>query len=560
VHKLLERQLKRARRDGDGALDLDTLLDLVGQAYDEADRERQMRDRAFRLMSDEMVELNRRVQAKAEDRFRAIFDNVGEGIALTTPTGRIKLANRRFAEIIGGEASPVAGADIWTFFDLKDERGAGADAGRCFVAEMARADGRPAVPVAVTIDSAEIEGRRHLVWSLRDISDLKERERRLAETTSVLRAVLEHMDQGISMMDRDLRVTAFNRRIMELYDLPPDMTEGVTRYHDIVRYQAEKGEFGPGDVEEIVRQKVAIAAQFRPHRFERTRPNGQTVEVRGRVTPDGSMVAVYTDITDIRRTERALREAKEAAEFANRAKSEFLANMSHELRTPLNAIIGFAEAMQHGIKGKLPEAYRDYARHIDDSGRHLLSLINDILDLAKIEAGKRELNEEWIDVAALAAACGRMMADRAAESGIDFRIQPAPGLPGLFADERALRQIALNLLSNAIKFTKRGGAIVVRAGCDPDGALSLAVADTGIGMDPAKVPYVLQPFAQIENIMTRTQTGTGLGLPLVKALAEMHGGRIEIDTMLGRGTTVSVRFPPGRVAGSGTAAAAAEAA
>jgi PAS domain S-box-containing protein len=551
VHKLLERQLKRARRDGDGTVDVDALLDLVGQAYDEADRERQMRDRAFRLMSDEMVELNRRVQAKAEDQFRAIVDNAGEGIALTAPTGRIKLANRRLADLVGAEPAALVGADIWALFGPRANGGDDATAARCFVSEIIGAAGRPAIPVAVSVDSAEIEGRRHLVWSLRDISDLKERERRLAETTSVLRAVLEHMDQGISMMDRDLRVTAFNRRILELYDLPPDMKEGVTRYDDIVRYQAAKGEFGAGDVDEIVRQKVALAGQFRPHRFERTRPNGQTVEVRGRVTPDGSMVAVYTDITEIRRTERALREAKEAAEFANRAKSEFLANMSHELRTPLNAIIGFAQAMRHGIKGQLPEAYRDYAQHIDDSGRHLLSLINDILDLAKIEAGKRELTEEWLDLGALAAGCGRMMADRAAEAGIDLRVQAAPALPALLADERAVRQIALNLLSNAIKFTKRGGAVVVRAGLDPDGTLALAVADTGIGMDPAKVPHALQPFAQIENIMTRTQAGTGLGLPMVKALVELHGGRIEIDTALGRGTTVTVLFPAARAAAVG---------
>jgi signal transduction histidine kinase len=259
------------------------------------------------------------------------------------------------------------------------------------------------------------------------------------------------------------------------------------------------------------------------------------------------MVSVHTDVTDLYQTQHQIQEAKEAAELANRSKSEFLANMSHELRTPLNAIIGYSEAMKQNLFGPLSEHYGEYARDIYDSGRHLLSLINDILDLSKIEAGKMELAEEAVDLGDLLETCVRVVRERARTAGLDLTVDTGKELPTLLGDSRAIKQILLNLLSNAIKFTPSGGGIAVRARESDDKSLTLEVSDSGIGIDANDISRVLAPFGQVDSAFKRSHQGTGLGLPLVKKLAELHGGELFVDSKLGQGTRVSVVFPAARV-------------
>jgi two-component system cell cycle sensor histidine kinase PleC len=253
---------------------------------------------------------------------------------------------------------------------------------------------------------------------------------------------------------------------------------------------------------------------------------------------------------NVQRTERRNREldrAREAAEQASRSKTAFLANMSHELRTPLNAIIGFSELIQQQVYGPLrPARYVDYIGDIHASGNHLLMIINDILDMAKIEAGRMELHEEEVDLEAVMRSVLRFFAARAEQDGLVLRLVCDTGLPRLLADQRAIRQILLNLLSNAIKFTSGGGVIIVRAGRLTSGEIELAVADSGIGIDPEHIEAVLAPFGQIAHEHNRSHDGTGLGLPLVRAFAELHGASFSIDSAVGRGTTVMVRFPAHR--------------
>ena len=279
----------------------------------------------------------------------------------------------------------------------------------------------------------------------------------------------------------------------------------------------------------------------------------RTLEIERKVTErtaelSAANVALETEIRERKRIERELRTAKDQAEVANRAKSEFLAMMSHELKTPLNAVIGFAEILSKENLGPIgKQAYRGYAEDILLSGNHLLSLINDILDLSKIEANRFELYDEAIDVADTLYSVLHLHQDKMAAGGLEFGTHFAKPRHGLRADQRALRQMLINLLSNAVKFTPPGGRIAVRADIDGKGRFVLSVSDTGIGIAKKDQPNVLLPFNQVDSRLARKYEGTGLGLPLIKRLMELHKGWLRIDSDLGHGTTVSLIFPRERV-------------
>ncbi|MGE0745631.1 MAG: CHASE domain-containing protein [Rhodospirillales bacterium] len=254
------------------------------------------------------------------------------------------------------------------------------------------------------------------------------------------------------------------------------------------------------------------------------------------------------NVTDEVEVQQSLRMAKEQAELANRAKSEFIANVSHELRTPLNAVIGFSEVMISETLGPLGNRkYAEYAQDIHESGQHLLALINDILDLSKVESGSEELYEEDIHVPDMAKSLMTLMRHHAEKGKVVLLMELDQTLPKVAADKRKLKQILVNLLSNAVKFTKPGGNVILRGWIDEEGGFVFQVADTGIGMAPDDIPKALQKFRQVDSDLNRKYEGTGLGLPLAKALAELHGGSLVMESELGRGTTVTVRLPPDRV-------------
>lgn len=278
----------------------------------------------------------------------------------------------------------------------------------------------------------------------------------------------------------------------------------------------------------------------------------QTVAERTAALSDAN-ISLHNEILERQRAEMEMRRAKDQAEVANRAKSEFLAMVSHELRTPLNAIIGFSEIMSQQVFGPIGnDKYADYVGDIGKSGTHLLGLINNILDLSKVESGQFRLNEQNVGLSDGISEILRLVAELAETGGVRVDSIIPRDLPDLRGDKQAIRQILLNLLSNAIKFTEPDGSVRIGAEIDGAGRLVLAIEDTGIGIPEESVESVFEPFTQVDSSLARQFEGTGLGLPLTRSLVELHDGSVELESKVGRGTRVTVTFPRERVIGATT--------
>ena len=552
-------------------------------------------------------EAERAAAAASAQTRRIIVESLSQGLILFDPEDRLVICNARYLELYGGieeVARPGAG-----YAEIAQREIAQLDptADKATVERrLAKRLARHRQP-AHQVERQWPDGRWILIDEHRtpdggtvclytEVTDLKRREGELqrargaAETANLelerinaqLDIALAQMAQGLCVFDSEQRLALCNRHYGELFDLP----EALIRPGVSMRAQIEHS-FGNAPSETwwqtLIEERLEQAGRRAESSYLLELPDGRVIEVMHRPLNDGGAVETFTDVTEKAATQQALRDSEyrlrgqlaelmenrerlekqreelrklaeslawavEEAEAANRAKSEFLAKMSHELRTPLNAVIGFSEAMKAEIFGPIGNArYQCYIDNICDSGTHLLGLINDLLDLSKVEAGSFSLYEEALEPAKLFEVCARLMQERAEYAGQHLEVCCPEGLPRVRADGMRLKQVLLNLLSNAIKYTPEGGRVTMAAGLLDNGDLELTVADTGIGISPAQLPLVMQPFRQAENAMCRGHEGTGLGLPLAKALVELHGGDLVIESEPGRGTLARIQLPAARV-------------
>ncbi len=556
------------------------------------------------LDASRIKEAERAASAASARTRRIIVESLSQGLILFDSEDRLVICNARYLELYPGiehVAQPGAGypevaRSELEHLDLNAEPGT---VDRRLEARLAK-HRSPAHQVErqwpdgrwILIDEHRTpDGSTLCLYT--EVTDLKRREAELertrgaAETANLklesintqLDIALAQMAQGLCVFDAEQKLVLCNRHYGELFGLPEELIEPGVSIRAQIEHSFGRGAKSEGWRQGLIEERLQQAGRRSESSYLLDLPDGRVIEVMHRPLDDGGAVETFTDVTEKAATQQALRDSQdrlrgqlaelmenrerleqqreelrklaeglawavEEAEAANRAKSEFLAKMSHELRTPLNAVIGFSEAMKAKIFGPIGNArYQGYIDNICDSGTHLLGLINDLLDLSKVEAGGFSLTEEILETATLFEVCERLMQERAEYAGQHLEVRCPPDLPRFRADGMRLKQVLLNLLSNAIKYTPEGGRVTMAAALLDDGGLELTVADTGIGISPAQLPLVMQPFRQAENAMCRGHEGTGLGLPLAKALVELHGGSLVIESEPGQGTLARIQLP-----------------
>jgi PAS domain S-box-containing protein len=404
-----------------------------------------------------------------------------------------------------------------------------------------------------------------MVGATSDITEDKQREQDLAaaraeieSTREIMRTILDNMNDGIALVDKDFKWRFGNEQFSKFLHVPPDITRPGTSCYDVIRYQAERGDFGPiDDIEKMVQSRADLMRSPAGSRYERRTPSGRFIEFTHKPLGDGSILGVFRDITQLKEREQAQADAKDAAEMAlgeaereraeaeaaNQAKSTFLATMSHEIRTPMNGVLGMMEVLDR--QGLNPSQQRTVAT-MRDSAQALLRIIDDVLDFSKIEAGRLELEAAPFSLSGLIDGVLSTFQGQAVAKGLILSGAVEPGSDDtLIGDATRVRQILFNLLGNALKFTERG-RVTVRASTAPLGGgrtrVTLAVEDTGIGIDEQQRRRLFQPFAQADSSTTRRFGGTGLGLSIVRRLASLMAGDISAESEPGKGSTFFVRL------------------
>jgi PAS domain S-box-containing protein len=499
------------------------------------------------------------VLRKAEREYKAIIDSVSDIIFETSTSGDILFLNGTWRKITGFEAAQAMSRNIFDLLHPQDQ-----EEQRMFFEQLVKgqknayrvftrlrtSDGTfRSVELAMSMIRQDENKNLRVVGTFTDVEERRRAERALSEAEKKFRTIVENAAGGIYQLTPAGQFLSANpamARILD-YDGPEHLLREVRNAHSMLYVnQKERARF----VREL--ETLGVVKNFE---LEVTTRGGEKIWVNenARAVKDDDGNILYFEgsmenVTQRKQAEMKLREAKVRSDLANRAKSEFLSNMGHELRTPLNSIIGFSEIIKDEALGKLENRqYWEYARDIYDSGKNLLTIINEILDVSRIEAGDRQLNEGIVNVDKVIQSCVDFVQPKADAGGLTITNLMEGAVPNLIAEELAIKQIVLNLLSNAIKFTPEGGRVTLSHEVDSEGMMRISVTDTGIGLDEAEIEKALSPFGQIETSLNRTGSGAGLGLTLVDSLMKLHGGKLELFSQKGIGTTATIIFPARRV-------------
>ncbi len=494
---------------------------------------------------------------ESEARLRRILDSAYDAFVSADAEGRVSAWNAEAEQLFGWRADEIIGANLADAIvpprlrerylaNLKAFIETDDSVGRRVELQALRRDGTE-FPVEVSI--SKMQGKSGPVFNafIHDIIERHQREQALRDSERRYRLLAENITDVITVLDLSGTRTYISPSVRDVLGYDPTELLGK-RMADMPH--PDDAPMAVAAVTALRRGDTATVTLRSQHK------DGHYVwmETSLRLVHDPEtrrpieVLAVSRDVSARQALQEELAAAKLRAEEANRAKSEFLANMSHELRTPLNAIMGFGDLIEHERMGPIGDPrYSGYGHDIVESGKHLLELINEILDFAKVDAGRLSLAEEHVHIRGIIEACTRMLAERIERGGLALEVRIDPGIGMVLADERRLKQVMLNLIINSIKFTKPGGKIGVAASLDAAGSLVLAVSDTGIGIAAEHLESVLVPFGQVDSAFNRSVEGTGLGLPLSKRLIELHGGVLYIESRVDHGTTVTIRLPAERV-------------
>ena len=486
------------------------------------------------------------------ENFRRVIDLVPIGI-LVSRDGIVIFANRTLLDLAGfADADALnAGGGLDRLFGNREPAPDGASA-----PIQMRTRGDDAVPVDARVHAISWDGLPATLLSLRSAVDrqavarAKELENRLRDRDAEARelhTVLDTATDGIVILDADNVIASLNRSAEALFgcegaDVTGQPLEALVAEESRSVLADYLSGLRGGGVASLLNDGREILCKD---------PRGGLIPVfvtLGRIGSDAApkYCAVLRDLSAWKNAEQGLTKARTEAERASADKSEFLARISHELRTPLNAILGFAEVMMDERFGSLGnDRYRDYMKDIHRSGEHVMSLVNDLLDLSKIEAGKMDMTFTAVDANACVSDCVTLMQPQASRARVVIRLSLAPRLPRIIADDRAMKQIVLNVLSNAVKYNESGGQVIVSTAQTDAGHAVVRIRDTGLGMTDSEVQTALEPFGQVHT--SRHTTGTGLGLPLTKALVEANRANFTIKSRKGEGTLIEIAFPPSRI-------------
>lgn len=545
------------------------ILTLIGTLYVRTNQRQSIRLAAINIeLNRKNSELNREIiereklnlaLRKAEKENHAVIDAVSDIIFETSTDGQILFLNETWHKITGFSPERSINRNLFDLLYQQDQaeqknnfaqlvKGK-KQSYRAFT-RLRTADGSfRAVELAVSMLRQDENKQMRVVGTITDVEERRRAERALSEAEKKYRAIVENSASGIYQVTPEGHYLSVNPAFARIlgYVLPEDLLRDVRNANTDVYYNGRERE---RHLRDAVRSGTGVHFECQVRRRD-----GSViwVEENLRVVRDENDQIIFfegsmDDISKRKETEIALREAKIASDLANRAKSEFLTNMSHELRTPLNAIIGFSDIIRNQAFGEVgrPE-YLDYARDINDSGKRLLQVINDILDVSRIEAGDRQLNEGVVDLNKSVIGTLEMLAPKIDASRMIVSNLVNEATPKLVGESHAIKQMLMNLLSNAVKFTPDGGRISIHAEVDDSGQMHVSVTDTGIGLTDEEIEKALSPFGQVNTALNKNESGTGLGLTLVQSLMSLHGGSFELFSQKGVGTTATLIFPAKRV-------------